>query len=96
MCEQGKVRLPGAKFALLNCEGQSIACGETNCSGEIIFDCLPFGKYFIKEIEAPCGYEQTNECVEIVIGCQKQHRCVEFVNIKQSGSIKVVKFGKNC
>ncbi len=87
------MKLPGAKFVLIDKCGCEIACGVTNDCGELIFDCLPFGKYFLKELEAPCGYEKSDKCVEVCIGDDSRHRCVEFVNEKKKGSIKVIKFG---
>lgn len=91
MCE-GK-RLCGAKFALLDACGNEIACAVTNECGELVFDCLPCGRYFIREICAPQGYKLNDECAEVVI-CEKNcHRVVEFVNTRVTGSIKVVKYG---
>ena len=48
-CANGKIRLRGAKFVLYNACGQSVACGVTNDNGEICFDNLPLGKYYLKE-----------------------------------------------
>jgi len=90
-----KKRLAGAKFVLLNCRGKEIACGVTNKDGELFFDCLPFGRYFIKEIEAPCGYEKCDKISEICLNCERPHRCVEFMNEKKKGSIKILKFGRD-
>ncbi len=91
MCN-GK-RLCGAKFVLCDECGKEIACGVTNECGELIFDPLPCGRYFIREICAPEGYKLNEECVEVVVGCGNMHRLVEFVNTRECGSIKVVKYG---
>lgn len=95
-CPCNKIKLAGAKFALCDCEGRTVACGVTNSCGEIVFDCLPFGKYYLRELEAPCGYTKCDEVVEVCISECSAHECVEFVNVKKTGSIKVVKFGKTC
>jgi hypothetical protein len=89
----GNVRLPGAKFVLIDECGRELACGVTNDCGELEFDCLPPGKYYIKELEAPCGYEKSRECAEVRLCDCSLHRCVEFVNERKKGSIKIVKYG---
>ena len=91
--EKNLVKLPGVKFALLNKCGQEIACGVTDRCGELVFDCLPLGRYFIKELEAPCDFERSDKLVEVCIGCEHPHRAVEIINEKRKGSIKVLKFG---
>lgn len=91
MCEG--IKLCGAKFVLMDECGKEIACAVTNECGELIFDCLPCGKYFVKEICAPAGYQLNETCAEVTIGECGMHRLVEFVNKRQTGSIKVVKYG---
>ena len=91
MC-QGK-RLCGAKFVLLDECGREIACAVTNECGELCFDPLPAGRYYIREICAPSGYKRSDECVEVVICEGNMHRLVEFVNTRDTGSIKVIKYG---
>ena len=88
-----RMRLPGAKFELLNCNKQPIMCVVTNCNGEAFIDCLPYGKYYLREIEAPCGYEKSCQCIEIIIGDQCRNRCVEVVNKRKTGSVKIIKYG---
>ena len=95
-CANGKIRLRGAKFVLYNACGQSVACGVTNDNGEICFDNLPLGKYYLMEVVAPCGFEISDVYCVVVICENKRRECVEFVNVKLTGSIKVVKYGKNC
>ena len=87
------IRLPGAKFVLMDECGNEIACGVTDNCGELVFDCLPFGRYYIKELEAPCGFEKSCECFEAVICPNNETGCVEVVNKQKTGCIKVVKIG---
>ncbi|MCI9519035.1 MAG: hypothetical protein HFK08_07250 [Clostridia bacterium] len=91
MCEP--VRLSGAKFVLCDECGKEIACAVTNENGELIFDCLPCGKYFLHEVCAPQGYQKSDECVEVVVSGDKPRRLVEFVNTRITGSIRVIKYG---
>ena len=91
MCE-GK-RLCGAKFVLCDECGNEIACAVTDESGELLFENLPCGKYILKEVCAPEGYEKSDECVEVAIGGDQMHRLVEFVNTRKCGTIRVVKYG---
>jgi len=87
------VKLAGVKFALLNCRGKEVACGVTNREGELIFDRLPFGRYFIKELETPCEFEKGENLIEVCIGRENPHRAVEILNERKKGSIKIFKLG---
>ncbi len=93
---QEKTRLSGAKFVLMDCRHEQIMCIKTDANGEAIIDCLPFGKYYLREVEPPQGYHRCCEEVEIVIDEDNDHRCVEFVNKRKMGSIKIIKYGIDC
>lgn len=87
-------RLAGVKFELRAKCGCLIACGKTNECGEIKFHDLPFGTYFLVEVEPQKGWQCDNKpiCVEI---CEDNpHKCVEVFNKRNIGSIKVIKCGK--
>ena len=49
--------LPNTKIAIYNQNDEIIFIGETNDKGKIILEGLPLGKYYIKELKAPEGYE---------------------------------------
>jgi len=89
-------RLAGAKFILCDDCGNQLACGVTNQKGEVVFDCLPFGKYIVKEIEAPCGFEKSNNCATVCIDGKNSNQTVEFANRRLTGSIKVISTGTDC
>ena len=91
MCN-GK-RLCGAKFVLCDECGKEIACGVTNECGELIFDPLPCGRYFIREICAPEGYKLNEECGEVVVTFGHNQPLVESANTCECDNIKVVKYG---
>lgn len=61
-------RLEGASFCLKDADGQVVADGKTDKNGELVFDNLPWGKYFLEEIYAPEGYILDNKETEIEIG----------------------------
>lgn len=86
-------RLSGAKFILLDENMQELTCGVTNQCGELIFECLPYGTYYLKEFEAPCGYTVSDEIMQIIIDEDNTYRYVECINTKPNGKIKVVKLG---
>lgn len=90
---QEKIRLSGAKFVLLDCHREQIMCVKTDENGEALIDCLPYGKYYLKEIEPPQGYHRCSEEVEIVIDESSNHRLAEFINKRKTGSIKIIKYG---
>lgn len=91
-----RMRLPRAKFELLDCYKRPIMCVVTDDNGEAVIENLPFGTYFLRETEAPCGFERNCDLVEIVINEKNSFSCVEFVNRKKKGAIKIIKLGINC
>ncbi len=93
---QERMRLPKAKFELLDCFKRPIMCVVTDNNGEAIIENLPLGTYFLRETEAPMGYEKNCDLVQIVIDEQNSFGCVEFVNRKKKGAIKIIKLGLNC
>lgn len=57
------VELSGARFALYNDEEctTQIATAESDDNGNVTFDKLRVGTYYLKEIQAPVGYVASNE-----------------------------------
>lgn len=86
-------KLPGAKFVIIDCNGTEIACGTTDSCGKLVFDCLPFGTYYIKELVAPCGYKKTDATYKVSIGCDSEHACIDIINEQKKGSITINKLG---
>ena len=92
--EKRYVKLPGVKFVLLNDRGKEVGCGVTNRDGELSFERLAYGRYFLKEIECPCRFELPDKPVEVWIGCDCPNRAVEIINERKKGSIKIYKLGE--
>lgn len=87
------IKLPNAKFVITDNCGQEIACGVTDENGKLVFDCLPFGTYFIKEVQPPCGYKPNKEVYKVIICAGSLHPMIEVVNEQEKGSITINKFG---
>ena len=92
VCEEK--RLCGVKFELRAKCGCIIACGRTNECGELKFDRLPFGCYILTEIESAKGWQCDNKSFFVEICEDKPHKCIEVVNRRDNGSIKIIKIGK--
>lgn len=60
-------KLENVKFELFDKENKSLGIKITNKNGEIIYENLIPGKYYLKEIEAKEGYNKLNDLVEIEV-----------------------------
>lgn len=60
-------KLENVKFELFDKENKSLGIKITNKNGEIIYENLIPGKYYLKEIEAKEGYNKLNALVEIEV-----------------------------
>lgn len=49
-------KLEGVKFCVYDSNDKEISCGETDNEGQLSFEQLPLGKYYIKEISTLDGY----------------------------------------
>ena len=87
-------KLAGVKFELRAKCGCLIACAKTNECGEIIFNELPFGAYFLIEAESGKGWQCDSKPICVEINEENPHKCVEVFNKRNIGSIKLIKFGK--
>lgn len=60
-------KLENVKFELFDKENKSLGIKTTNKNGEMIYENLIPGKYYLKEIEAKEGYNKLNDLVEIEV-----------------------------
>lgn len=74
-------KLEGANFEILNEEKEIITIQETNENGQIILEQIMPGKYYIREVQAPEGYEINSEVLEIQIQMNEQ-QTIEIKNKK--------------
>ena len=76
-----KELLKGAKFEILDENKNVIKIDQTNDNGQIVFEKIMPGKYYIKEIEAPNGYTLNSELKEMNIKMNEEV-LVEVDNLK--------------
>ncbi len=81
-------QLSGAKFNLYKNDGTLVRTNlETNSSGQILVEGLPFGIYYFDEIEAPTGYGLSDEKAVFEINKNNVSKQVE-VSMKDSKDSK--------
>ena len=83
--------LSGARFRLLDNAGNPFAEGTTDESGVLTFDNLPFGDYYLEELEAPNGYKADTTPYVFSIDADGQRIEVRRENTRIPGSVTVVK-----
>lgn len=85
-----KAMLSGAKFALYDINGVTLKTWTTDDKSITIIGLVP-GKYIIKELEAPAGYNMIKDSVEVVLN-PAEHKSLTIYNIKQEQTrITIVK-----
>lgn len=83
--------LSGAKFGIYD-EKDNLICIKTTDNGIILIEDLAFGKYYLKEIQAPIGYELNNEKYYFEIN--DENKLLEL-EVKNDLIIEVPKTDKN-
>ena len=76
-----KEPLSGAKFEILNENKKVIKVVETNKEGQIILEQLMPGVYYIREVQAPDGYELDSEEKQVEIRMNEE-KTIKIENIK--------------
>lgn len=84
--------LQGAKFELYKSDKTTLEARSdaTGANGEVLFDNLRMGKYYIKEIQAPEGYilDSSLKEVELRKGLDTKHIIYEFENDRIKGNVE--------
>ncbi|MCF6465490.1 LPXTG cell wall anchor domain-containing protein [Clostridium sp. Cult2] len=92
-------KLSNIKFELLDKDKKSLSpavIGETDENGEILFDDLRMGTYYIREIETPTEYYLIEDTeVELKKGVDTKHIKVDIKNEKIKGNIEFTKYGED-
>ena len=65
-------RLDGIKYCLYNDKKEEIKCDKTNEEGQLIFNNLDLGKYFLKEVETLDDYVLDTKEYEIILNYKDQ------------------------
>ncbi|MGE1106583.1 MSCRAMM family protein [Bacillus wiedmannii] len=91
--ESGQL-LPGAKFDVIDKDGNVVETIITDGKGEALSKQLPVGTYTLKEVEAPKGYELSSSLVHVDVAANKTVT-VDVLNKKTvekaTGQFEIVK-----
>ncbi|MGE6590822.1 MSCRAMM family protein, partial [Bacillus mycoides] len=95
--ESGQL-LPGAKFDVIDKDGNVVETIVTDGKGEALSKQLPVGTYTLKEVEAPEGYELASSLVHVDVAANKTVT-VDVLNKKivekATGQFEIVKVDAN-
>ncbi|QWU43788.1 SpaA isopeptide-forming pilin-related protein [Bacillus sp. NP247] len=95
--ESGQL-LPGAKFDVIDKDGNVVETIITDDKGEALSKHLPVGTYTLKEVEAPKGYELSSSSVRVDVAANKTVT-VDVLNKKivekVTGQFEIVKVDAN-
>ena len=83
--------LPGARFRLLDSTGNPFAEGMTDANGILVFDNIPFGDYYLEELEAPDGYKADTTPYVFSVTADGQKIEIRRENTRIPGSVTVAK-----
>lgn len=83
--------LPGARFRLLDSTGNPFAKGTTDENGILFFENIPFGDYYLEELEAPNGYKIDRTPYVFSVTADGQKIEIRRENTRIPGSVTVAK-----
>ncbi|WMJ76481.1 MULTISPECIES: SpaA isopeptide-forming pilin-related protein [unclassified Sedimentibacter] len=101
--EEGKL-LSGAWFSLIDENGSTLQNVETS-DGRAVFEDVPAGRYTVKEVQAPEGYELSNKTISVTVNSDKTIE-LSFINKLEGtpdvpvpaetvGNISIIKVDEN-
>ena len=80
--DQDGKKLPGAVFQLLDKDQKPIKTLVTDQNGVAIFDDLDYETYYIREVQAPKGYQFSDQQTKVEVGKEKAHVTFNYTNTK--------------
>lgn len=90
---ENKTPLEGSEFELIDSNNKSIGIKKSDKDGKISFEGLPIGEYYFKEVNAPEGYQLSNEIYRFEITMENDVISREVINSKINN--KLPKTGTN-
>ncbi len=89
--KDGGQALPSARFRLLDSAGNPFAEGTTDANGIQVFENIPFGDYYLEELEAPDGYRVDTTPYVFSVTADGQKIEIRRENTRIPGSVTVAK-----
>ncbi len=89
--KDGGQTLPDARFRLLDSTGNPFAEGMTDANGILLFENIPFGDYYLEELEAPDGYKADTTPYVFSVTADGQKIEIRRENTRIPGSVTVAK-----
>lgn len=89
------IPLSGAVFGLYNGAGQKLAELTTGEDGRAVYEGLPKGSYYLKELTAPEGFTVTDELLPFSIETQGQMAEITVTNGAGFGTVEIKKNGED-
>lgn len=83
--------LPDARFRLLDSTGNPFAEGMTDANGILLFENIPFGDYYLEELEAPDGYKADTTPYVFSVTADGQKIEIRRENTRIPGSVTIAK-----
>lgn len=87
----GKTLLKDCLIGLYDQDMNLIASKKTNALGQVLFEHLDLGTYYLKELEAPPYYLKDERVLEVKVDKYHQKYQVTFENSKEEYSFKILK-----
>ncbi|MFD3445640.1 isopeptide-forming domain-containing fimbrial protein [Microbacteriaceae bacterium 4G12] len=81
------IKLKNAVFQILDKDGKEVGKVTTDANGKATLDQLSFGKYTIKEVQAPNGYMLIRDPIEVEITPEAPIRKIQVENTKGKWNI---------
>ena len=87
--------VPNATFEIKRQDGDYTKQGKTDEKGHLEFDKVPWGRYQLKEIDAPDGYVLDPSAKDFVLDKDKQEFKYQYVNRRIKGQLVITKIDKD-
>ena len=86
--------LAGAEFTLYDKDNNPVEVKKTDENGNVTFEGLVWGQYYVKETAAPDGYQIVTESTSVTIDGEHTKVPVTFTDARILGTISLVKVDK--